>query len=151
MLNSPRLDVGEKFVSIGICIIAHAPLASALKACSQHIYSTTDSASDDIVCFDVPADCDVAAGTAVAADLIEGLKKRKTNVLVFTDLLGATPSNIAHSFLDDPAVRVVTGVNLPAVITALSAPEAAPVNQVMTLAEGAAHAGISSSVGRKEP
>ena len=34
------------------------------------------------------------------------------------------------------------------IITALSAPKDAPVNQVMTLAEGAAHAGISSRIGR---
>ena len=63
--------------------------------------------------------------------------------------VGRYASNIAHNFLDDPKVRIVTGVNLPAIITALSAPKDAPVNQVMTLAEGAAHAGISSQIGRE--
>lgn len=134
---------------IGICIIAHAPLASALKSCSQHIYSTTEDADcDSIACFDVPADLDVKAGIVHAAKLIDSLKCND-GILIFTDLLGATPSNIAHNFLDDPKVRIVTGVNLPAIITALSAPKDAPVNQVMTLAEGAAHAGISSQIGRE--
>ena len=87
------------------------------------------------------------AGIAHAAKLIDGLRCND-GILIFTDLIGATPSNIAHNFLDDPKVRIVTGVNLPAIITALSAPKDAPVNQVMTLAEGAAHAGISSRIGR---
>ncbi len=37
-------------------------------------------------------------------------------VLVLTDMFGGTPSNIALSFIDDHAVEVVTGVNLPMLI-----------------------------------
>lgn len=136
-------------MSIGICIIAHEPLASALKSCAQHIYSTTgDAACDSIACYDVPADLDVKAGIEHAEALLEGLGGC-SGVIVFTDLLGATPSNIAMSFLDDPRIRVISGVNLPAVVAALSAPPDASANQVMAIAEGAAHAGISSSIGRE--
>ena len=71
-------------------------------------------------------------------------------VLVFTDILGATPANIAHRLLDDPRICVISGANLPAIIAALNAPADAPVSQVMTLAEAAARAGLSSQSGRSD-
>ena len=37
-------------------------------------------------------------------------------VLVLTDMFGGTPSNISLSFLEDHAVEVVTGLNLPMLI-----------------------------------
>ena len=37
-------------------------------------------------------------------------------VLVLTDMFGGTPSNMALSCIDDRAVEVVTGVNLPMLI-----------------------------------
>ena len=37
-------------------------------------------------------------------------------VLVLTDMFGGTPSNISLSFLENRAVEVVTGVNLPMLI-----------------------------------
>ena len=136
-------------MSIGICIIAHEPLASALKSCAKHIYSTAGDAScERIACYDVPANLDVKDGIAQAERLIEGLNECR-GILIFTDLLGATPSNIAMSFLDDPRVRIISGVNLPAIVAALSAPPDASVNQILAIAEGAAHAGISSSIGRE--
>jgi PTS system mannose-specific IIA component len=38
-------------------------------------------------------------------------------VLILTDLFGASPSNMAFSFLNREKVEVVTGVNLPMIIT----------------------------------
>ena len=68
-------------------------------------------------------------------------------MLVFTDVLGATPSNIAHRLLDNPQVRVITGVNLPALITALSHHEECAA-RIAVIAEGAARGGISTSCGK---
>jgi len=36
--------------------------------------------------------------------------------LLLTDMFGGTPTNIASMFLEEGAVEVVTGVNLPMVI-----------------------------------
>lgn len=139
--------VTEIRVSLGICIIAHEPLASALKICAQHIFSaTSDASADDIVCFDVPSNIDAEQGYERARTLIEPLLDRD-GVLVFTDLLGATPSNIAHRFLDNDKIRILSGVNLPAVVTALSAPPDAPLSRVMLLAEGGARSAISTAIG----
>lgn len=38
-------------------------------------------------------------------------------VLILTDMFGGTPANLAMSFLTDGSVEVLTGVNLPMLIT----------------------------------
>ena len=132
-------------VTTGLCIIAHAPLASALKTCAQHIYSMTgDISADQIIAYDVPAEVDAAEGLAHAQELLKPLFKHAEGVVVFTDLTGATPGNIARKLLEDPRVRVVSGTNLPAIIAALNAPSDASVVQVATLAEAAARASLGA-------
>lgn len=37
-------------------------------------------------------------------------------VIIFTDLFGGSPSNIAFSFLEENRVEIITGVNLPMLI-----------------------------------
>lgn len=37
-------------------------------------------------------------------------------VIIFTDMFGGTPSNIALSFLEQGRVEIVTGVNLPMIV-----------------------------------
>lgn len=37
-------------------------------------------------------------------------------VLILTDMFGGTPTNIASTFLDEGAIEIVTGVNLPMLI-----------------------------------
>ncbi|MDY4163040.1 MAG: PTS fructose transporter subunit IIA [Sutterella sp.] len=131
-------------MSAGICIIAHEPLASALKSCAQHIFSATgDTHCDEIACFDVPNDVRTDEGEAKARQMIQSFRGK--DVLILTDIAGATPSNIAHRLLDTPNVRVITGTNLPALITALSHINDS-FGQLVTLTEGAAHGGISSSL-----
>lgn len=39
-------------------------------------------------------------------------------VIIFTDLYGATPGNIACRLLEIPSVKVITGVNLPMLLKA---------------------------------
>ncbi|MFQ5428597.1 MAG: PTS sugar transporter subunit IIA [Thermodesulfobacteriota bacterium] len=39
-----------------------------------------------------------------------------SGVMVFTDLFGGTPTNIAMSILEDRDVEIMTGVNLPVLI-----------------------------------
>ena len=41
-------------------------------------------------------------------------------VIILTDMFGGTPSNISLSFLAENKVEVVTGINLPMLITALT-------------------------------
>ena len=94
----------------------------------------------------MPCDVDAEQGEAEARRLISNFPANQ-DVLVFTDVLGATPSNIAHRLLDNPQVRVITGVNLPALITALSHHEECAA-RIAVIAEGAARGGISTSCGK---
>ncbi len=41
---------------------------------------------------------------------------RGKGVIVFTDIFGGSPSNIAFSFLEENQVEIITGVNLPMLI-----------------------------------
>jgi len=99
----------------GIFIIAHAPLASALRQCVLHVFP---DAADSIAVFDVqpniPSD-----ETAVAARMtLSMLNKQKT--LVLTDLFGATPCNVAQKLVDGVNSRLIAGVNLPMLLRAVT-------------------------------
>ena len=118
----------------------------------MHIYSMTgDTAAERIEAYDVPSTVDTEAGLIEAQQRARRLlEESHEGVIVFTDILGATPANIAHRLPDDPRICVISGANLPAIIAALNAPADAPVSQVMTLAEAAARAGLSSQSGRSD-
>ena len=51
-------------------------------------------------------------------------------VLLLTDMFGGTPTNIASMFLEEGAVEVVTGVNLPMVIKLASFSTEEPIAEV---------------------
>ena len=87
---------------------------------------TGDTAAERIEAYDVPSTVDTEAGLIEAQQRARRLlEESHEGVLVFTD-------------------------NLPAIIAALNAPADAPVSQVMTLAEAAARAGLSSQSGRSD-
>jgi len=101
---------------VGILIVAHAPLASALLACARHILGP-----DTIACraLDIPATEEpgrwLRAAQAEAAALETG-----SGLLVLTDLFGATPANIAAQLVVPRHVEALTGVNLAMLLRALS-------------------------------
>ncbi len=96
-----------------ILLITHAPLAQALRACALHVFA--DSAAD-VLALDVPADERPEASLARARALLgEGGEP----VLVLTDVLGATPCNVAQRLVADRAAQLVAGVNLPMLLRAV--------------------------------
>lgn len=94
-----------------ILIIAHEPLASALKSCATHVWNVCPAPLEAL---DIAANADVAQSLDAAEQVVSRLKAQDTSasVLILTDVFGATPCNIAQK-LSSPTVRVVTGVNLP--------------------------------------
>ncbi|BBO60438.1 PTS sugar transporter subunit IIA [Mycoavidus sp. B2-EB] len=99
----------------GILIIAHAPLASALKSCLAHIYGELPAR---IGAIDVTPDSDPAKLLAAAQHALSDLIK-DNGALVLTDLFGATPANIASQLAHLPQVQVLAGVNLPMLVRAV--------------------------------
>ncbi|MCB1979451.1 MAG: PTS fructose transporter subunit IIA [Burkholderiaceae bacterium] len=99
-----------------IFLIAHEPLASALRECALHVFA--DCASD-LCALDVQADAPPDQTLERARDLLQDCGKRP--VLVLTDLFGATPCNVARRLAEALAhARLVTGVNLPMLLRAVS-------------------------------
>jgi phosphocarrier protein len=92
-----------------IFLIAHAPLAHALRECALHVFS---DCGDDVRALDVRADAAPEQTLERACALLEDCAERP--VLVLTDLFGATPCNMAQRLVEGRAgARLVTGVNLP--------------------------------------
>jgi len=100
---------------IGIVVVAHGELARVLLDTVRMIVGPADQCEA----------CTFSQGISA-----EGLRKmlkesiKKTDsgdgVMILTDMFGGTPSNISLSFLEQGNVEVITGVNLPMIIYALT-------------------------------
>jgi PTS system mannose-specific IIA component len=91
-----------------ILIIAHAPLAGALRDCALHVYP---ECAADVIALDVlpqaqPEDTLAQALDAAGPALDAGL-------LVLTDIFGATPANVAQKMVAGSNAKLIAGVNLP--------------------------------------
>ena len=92
----------------GLLILAHAPLASALKAVAEHAFP---DCAGQISALDVLPTMPVEEVEALGRTMLEQLAA--ADVVIFTDVFGATPCNIAQRLADGVHVRVVAGVNVP--------------------------------------
>ena len=54
-------------------------------------------------------------------------------VVILTDIMGGTPTNISLSFLEDGKVEVVTGVNMPMLLTLSSYREGRSLKEIVRL------------------
>ena len=101
-----------------ILIIAHAPLAHALRSCALHVFP--DCAAH-VAAIDVqpnlpPEETLHMAKIAMSQLAGEGIG----GILVLTDIFGATPSNVAQRLVDGQKSRLITGVNLPMLLRSVS-------------------------------
>jgi PTS system ascorbate-specific IIA component len=95
-------------MNAGILIIAHEPLASAMRAAVLHVFPDVDRG---VLALDVPASESPDITREHALQLLAQLDT--PNTLVLTDVFGATPCNIAQKVVDGVHSRLVAGVNLP--------------------------------------
>jgi PTS system mannose-specific IIA component len=101
---------------IGILVISHEPLGTALLHCTRHIFGRLPS---QLAALDVIPDEDPEAACRAARDLMARINDG-SGVVVLTDLFGATPSRIAASLAESLRVVVVAGVSLPMLVKALN-------------------------------
>src|SRR5258706_1343920 len=112
----------------GLMIIAHAPLASSLKAVAEH---TFPDCARVLEALDVPPDMPIEEVEARAREMLA--RVRNPEALIFTDVFGATPCNVAQRLGDGTQVRGIAGVKLPILWPSLCyAPE--PLEAVVTRA-----------------
>lgn len=91
-----------------LLIIAHAPLASSLKAVAEHAFADCGAKIDALdVLPNIPPE-EIEAQARMTIGRHDG-----EDVLVLTDVFGATPCNVAQRLADGVRVKVVAGVNVP--------------------------------------
>ncbi|ACM31774.1 MULTISPECIES: PTS sugar transporter subunit IIA [Diaphorobacter] len=98
-----------------LLIIAHAPLAHALRECALHVFP---DCWQEVLALDVPPHEAPEATLLAARALME--QQGEASVLVLSDLFGATPCNVAQRLVDGLQSRLVAGVNLPMLLRAVS-------------------------------
>ena len=97
-----------------ILLIAHAPLASALRAGALHVFPEAVVAALDVQAADAPED------TLASAQAALRLLPAGQGVLVLADMVGATPCNVAQRLVGREHTRLLAGANLPMLLRALS-------------------------------
>jgi mannose PTS system EIIA component len=105
-----------------ILIIAHAPLAHALREIALHVFP---DASAHIGALDVQSDARTEETLKLAEMMLSklaeaGQKDAKNGFLLLCDVLGATPCNVATQLAADPSTKLVTGVNVPMLLRAMT-------------------------------
>lgn len=104
---------------IGILIVTHEKLGDVLIDAAEFILGEKPQAVE-------PVSINLAENVELLRGRIEkAIKKVNHNrgILILTDMFGGTPSNLSYSFLEEGRVEVLTGVNLPIVIKAITARE----------------------------
>jgi PTS system mannose-specific IIA component len=103
----------------GLLVIAHAPLASALEQCVQHVYSCEPGMTKaNLRVLDVEPGAALEDLTARAETLLAEVDSG-AGVLVMTDAFGATPGNLATRLHQPDKVAVIAGINLPMLLRAV--------------------------------
>lgn len=100
---------------IGILLVSHEPLGTALLNCTRHIFGRLPV---QLAALDVIPDEDPEGALNAARELLARINDG-SGALVLTDVFGATPSRIATQLAERERVVVVAGVNLPLLIKAL--------------------------------
>ena len=101
-----------------IFIIAHSPLAQALRQCALHVFPDCERT---IVALDVLPNVSPEETLAAARITLEmALRTPRSQVLVLADVFGATPCNVAQKLVDGVRSRLVAGANLPMLLRAVT-------------------------------
>ena len=98
-----------------VIVIAHAPLASALREAALHVLA---DCAPDLQAVDVQAS-DAPEASLAAAQAALARCAGSQGVLILADVLGATPCNVATRLLAGERTRLLAGVNLPMLLRAL--------------------------------
>lgn len=130
---------------VGILIVAHGAFGEALIHCASHVLGRRPLRVRQL---GVTVHDDPDAILPQAQDLVRQVDEGD-GVLVLTDMIGATPSNIAARLSVPRKVEVVGGVSLPMLIRALTyraQPLAAVVDKAISGGcEGVVHLGASEA------
>src|SRR5438132_12916075 len=98
---------------VGVVVASHGKLAEELIRTAEAVVGPLPQVRPVAV---VASDPEVRHSVAEAIRAVDGGE----GVLLLTDLLGGSPTQLCLSFLDERKVEVVTGVNLPMLLKLVS-------------------------------
>jgi PTS system mannose-specific IIA component len=125
---------------IGVVVVSHGGLAEGLKEALEIICGPQQQMA--AVALDSHDDVPTAAR---ALEKAYDQVRHADGVVIFTDLLGGTPSNIALTFLNRPKVEVISGVNLPMLLRVISSRAEGSLGDVVAAALQSGREGITAA------
>jgi PTS system mannose-specific IIA component len=115
----------------GLVLVTHGRLAAEFLAATEHVVGKQPR----IVAICIEAEDDMEQRRAEIAAAIEACENGE-GVIMLTDLLGGTPSNLAISLMG-PNIDVIAGVNLPMLIKLASVRKTMAVPEAVEAAQEA--------------
>jgi PTS system mannose-specific IIA component len=97
---------------VGAVIIAHSSIGRELITTAEYLVGKLDG----ITAVSIDFEENVFEARKAILQAIKQVNQG-SGILLLTDLFGGSPSNIAFSFLNKDTIEVVTGVNLPMILT----------------------------------
>jgi len=101
---------------IGILLVTHGEIGRSMIDCAAHIL---DNYPISVESLSINSNNDLHQYNDIIAKKIKNLESGH-GVLIMTDIYGATPCNLLNKFIQKDKVEVVTGINLPMLIKAIS-------------------------------
>jgi len=97
---------------VGVLVVSHGRLAEALISATQFLVGSLQRVRGVSIW---PKDREKEIKDRIQQKMAE--VDDGDGVVILTDILGGTPTNLSLSFLKDEKVEVVTGVNMPMLLT----------------------------------
>lgn len=131
---------------IGVVVVTHGELAKNFIAATEHVVGPQSAFS--AVCIEADDDMEERR-----QEIIDAAKKNDSGqgVIIFTDMFGGTPSNLAISIMSKSDVEVIAGVNLPMLIKVAEIRDGATLSEASAAVQeaGRKYISIASAVLQK--
>jgi len=102
---------------IGIVLVTHARLADELLHAAELILGPLEA----VAAVSISREMSVESAKEQLQKALRLVDENNDGVMILTDLFGGTPTNISAEFLQEGAVEILTGVNLPMLIKGVGA------------------------------
>jgi PTS system mannose-specific IIA component len=122
---------------VGILIVSHGRLADALISSVQSLVGNLEKIKGVPIWSKDREDEVRHRIQKKMAEVDDG-----DGVVILTDILGGTPTNLSLSFLEDEKVEVVTGVNIPMLLTLASYRKGRSLREIGSLVKKSGRRGI---------
>ncbi|WP_182086663.1 PTS sugar transporter subunit IIA [Aureimonas sp. ME7] len=117
---------------IGLVLVTHGQLAREFKLAVEHVVGRQEAF--ETICIGPDDDMEQRR-----LDILQAVRdaERGKGVIILTDMFGGTPSNLAISVMDEGAIDVLAGVNLPMLIKLASVRGEKPMDEALVAAQDA--------------